>query len=240
MILPNPKDALHRSKLYQLLIEIVDNQYLASSLIFKGGTCAALMDKLDRFSVDLDFDLKPDVQNLKVMSELEKIFTSLNFEIHNKSTKVVQYVLKYKAPVGQRSTLKIDAINTMSKEDECKPVFLPDIDRYVVCQSIETMFSHKLVALTERFTKHKTVAGRDVYDIHSFFINNYKYNPKIIEARTGMTIDKYLSFLKKFISDHVDQTLINEDLNSLLEPHQLTWARKTLKQEVLNCLSSVK
>lgn len=240
MILPNPKDALHRSKLYQLLVEIVDNQYLAKSLIFKGGTCAALMGKLDRFSVDLDFDLKPDAQNLKVANELEKIFTSLNFVIHNKSTKAVQYVLKYQAPTQQRNTLKIDAINTASEKDEYKPIFLPDIDRYVICQTIETMFSHKLVALTERFTKHKTVAGRDVYDIYSFFINNYKFNPKIVEARTGMTVGKYLIFLKKFISDRVDQTLINEDLNSLLEPHQLAWVRKSLKLEVLNCLSSVK
>jgi len=57
MNLPNPKDILHRGQMYKLLIEIADSASLSQGLIFKGGTCAAMQGCLDRFSVDLDFDL---------------------------------------------------------------------------------------------------------------------------------------------------------------------------------------
>ena len=41
---------------YRLLSAIYDNQILAGSLYFKGGTCVAMQGLLDRFSIDLDFD----------------------------------------------------------------------------------------------------------------------------------------------------------------------------------------
>jgi len=46
MILPNPKEAIHKSWLYRLLSAIYDNQILADSLYFKGGTCAAMLGYL--------------------------------------------------------------------------------------------------------------------------------------------------------------------------------------------------
>ncbi len=51
------EDIFHKSQLLRLLIEIVDTPLLAQSLAFKGGTCAAMSGYLDRFSVDLDFDV---------------------------------------------------------------------------------------------------------------------------------------------------------------------------------------
>jgi predicted nucleotidyltransferase component of viral defense system len=236
MILPNPKDALHRSRMYQLLAEIADNQYLATNMVFKGGTCAALINKLDRFSVDLDFDLKTESDNLKISNQLEKIFADLSLKIDGRSSKAVQYVLKYEAPISLRNTLKLDAIYRESTEDEYVPVFLPDLDRYLVCQTIETMFAHKLVAITDRYNKHKTVAGRDIYDIHYFFINNYQFSKKIVQARTGKTAEEYLKYLVEFVKQNVDQDLLNEDLNTLLSPEQFQQIRKTLKQEILNML----
>ena len=56
MILPNQKDAVHKAWLYRLLSEIYKAAWLADKLYFKGGTCAAMLGYLDRFSVDLDFD----------------------------------------------------------------------------------------------------------------------------------------------------------------------------------------
>jgi predicted nucleotidyltransferase component of viral defense system len=65
-----PEDIVHKSYLHRLLMEIVDQPLLAQVLAFKGGTCAAMLGYLDRFSVDLDFDL------LTVSDEVElrKIF----------------------------------------------------------------------------------------------------------------------------------------------------------------------
>ena len=58
MITLRPQDTVHKAHLLRVLTEIVDNQILSSSLYFKGGTCASMIGILDRFSVDLDFDLK--------------------------------------------------------------------------------------------------------------------------------------------------------------------------------------
>ena len=57
MIIPKPSDAKHKTQMYRLLREILQNNILANKLVFKGGTYAALRGVLDRFSVDLDFDL---------------------------------------------------------------------------------------------------------------------------------------------------------------------------------------
>ena len=57
MILLRPQDTIHKVQLTRLLTEILDNPTLSQNLYFKGGTCAAMLGYLDRFSVDLDFDL---------------------------------------------------------------------------------------------------------------------------------------------------------------------------------------
>jgi len=95
MILPKPQDALHRGQLYRLLIAIADDTLLTKSLVFKGGTCAALMNKLDRFSVDLDFDLKKEADTKELTPRLEKVFSGLGLEIKDRSKNAIQYYLKY-------------------------------------------------------------------------------------------------------------------------------------------------
>ena len=66
MIIPKPEDALHQSWLVRLLVELADDAVLNQILIFKGGTCAAMLDRLDRFSVDLDFDLEDSKKKLSL------------------------------------------------------------------------------------------------------------------------------------------------------------------------------
>lgn len=83
MILPRAQDALHRGQLYRLLIEIADDVSLTKNLIFKGGTCASLMGKLDRFSIDLDFDIKNEVDTKEVALKLERVFSKLGLDIKN-------------------------------------------------------------------------------------------------------------------------------------------------------------
>ncbi|MBI1870318.1 MAG: nucleotidyl transferase AbiEii/AbiGii toxin family protein [Chlamydiae bacterium] len=58
MLLPHPRDAVHKAWLCRILTALADDIELLKFLRFKGGTCAAMLDYLDRFSVDLDFDLE--------------------------------------------------------------------------------------------------------------------------------------------------------------------------------------
>lgn len=85
MIVPLPKDAQHKNQMLRLLREVLSNPILSNNLYFKGGTFAALVNVLDRFSVDLDFDLRDKSKKSTVRDECHKIFRDLNLEIKDES-----------------------------------------------------------------------------------------------------------------------------------------------------------
>jgi len=238
MILPSPKDAKHKAWLYRLLGAIYDDPFLASALYFKGGTCAAMRGFLDRFSVDLDFDyVKPPEDLKKTRKKLEIIFGNLELDIKDKSQKVPQYFLKYPAKVNERNTLKIDVTAPPQKFNQYEPVRLAEIDRIVRCQTIETMFANKLVALIERWERNGSIAGRDLYDVHYFFLNGFRYDEKIITERRRQTLTAFLKQLIKFIEEEITQTVIDQDINILLRPDKFQKIRKVIKPEVLMFLN---
>jgi hypothetical protein len=234
MILPSAKDAKHKAWLFRLLSAICDDSFLAENLYFKGGTSAAMRNLLDRFSVDLDFDFVGKKDELpKARKKLEKMFKELGLEIKDSSKNTVQYFLKYPASSGERNTLKIDATFPPPKANEYEPVRLIEIGRIAYCQTIETMFANKLVALIERFEKNKSIAGRDLYDVHYFFLNGFGYGEKIILERRKKKPKIFFKELVKFIKNHINQTIIDQDLNTLLPPKKFSQMRKTIQQETI-------
>jgi predicted nucleotidyltransferase component of viral defense system len=193
--LPNQSYAIHKAWLYRLLINIADNQFLNENFVFKGGTCAAMRGFLNRFSVDLDFELCKGRKNIKkIKNELEIIFQILNLQtcprqrsgIKDKSSIMPQYFLKYNSQDNQRNTIKIDVTTKTAKSNEYELIRFTEIDRILNCYTVETLFANKLVALLDRYKKHKSIAGRDLYDIHSFFIKGFRFNEKIIYERTKL------------------------------------------------------
>ena len=234
MLTPDRSAAVHKAWLYRILMGIADDPYLMKYLRFKGGTCAAIRGLLDRFSVDLDFDLLEAPQSKsEVSKKLESIFKTLGLTIKDKSSKVPQYFLKYPDSIQGRNTIKVEALFPAPKSNEYEPVYLRDIDRTIICHSIETMFANKLVALMDRYDKHGSVAGRDIYDIHHFFLKGYSYKPEIIVERTKQTVPVFFKKLVDFVSKHVTEKVINQDLNYLLPPENFQRIRKIIKAEVL-------
>lgn len=233
MILPNPKDAIHKAMLYRLLIALLDSKDIVPSVHFKGGTCAAMLGWLDRFSIDLDFDLRPHTDKLRLTASLARVFDTCGFTVGQESKNELYFMLKYQAPPDVRNTLKLSMIDCPVKANIYHPQYLSDIGRYASCQTVETMFANKLVAVTDRFKKYHTIAGRDVYDIHHFFIQGYGCNRNVIAERTGKTPKDYLQYLIPFIEKKVTEKIINEDLSYLLTPAQFHTVRHTLKTEVL-------
>lgn len=238
MIYLRPQDAYHKSQLVRLLVEIIDNHVLGQSLYFKGGTCAAMRGFLDRFSVDLDFDLKRGVERKALAGEFKKVFFKLGLEIKDQSKKTFDYNLRYKAELNQRNTIKLEAVDAGPAANVYQPVYLPEIGRTMICQTLETMFANKLVAPLDRFERNGSLAGRDIYDIHHFYINGDSYLPAIIKERTGLTQPQFLQKLILFVQEHITQTVIDEDLNSLLTKTQFDSTRKILKIETVNLLEN--
>ena len=233
MVLLKQEDIVHKAWLLKLLAEIADDSRLASALYFKGGTCAAGLGYLDRFSIDLDFDLKRGATKTGLRSEFKKVFKKLDFAVQSESNKALFFVLKYAAPQNQRNTLKISVSEEFVTNNDYKPAFIPEIDRLVNCQTLETMFANKLVALVDRYKKHQKVAGRDIYDIHYFFSQGYKFKDEIIKERTNLDTKSYFEKLIKFIERNVTDKVLAEDLNTLLPSEKFKKIRKTLKSETL-------
>jgi len=189
---------------------------------------------LDRFSVDLDFDFIGNENELTATrKKMEDIFSDLGLEVKDKSRRVPQYFLKYPAAVGERNTLKIDIAFPPPKSNKYEAMRFSEIDRIITCQTSETMFANKLVALVDRHDKNESIAGRDVYDIHHFFENGMKYDADVIKERTNDSVQAFFNKLIVFIDKKVTDELVSQDLNVLLPYAKFKVIRKTLRLETL-------
>lgn len=238
MTLANPQDYLHKSQIMQVLMAVADNKILSEGLYFKGGTCAAMLGYLDRFSVDIDFDIDDKEKIQITRKEFEGIFYKLNMRIVEESFNALQFTVKYKAPPNHKNSLKIDALGQRYKSNRYEQCFISEINRIMNCQTIETMFANKLVAISERFTKHKTIAGRDIYDIHYFLLTGKRYLSEIIIERTGKTPLEYLKWLRVFIFEKVTVEVLIEDLGSLANIKKMGFIKNNLKLETLSFLDN--
>ncbi len=160
---------IHRQKMYEILHDIF-NSNLWKYLAFKGGTSCYFFHGLDRFSTDLDFDLVSDYKNLDL--DLLKILRKYGDLKIWKSTIKLSY---WKDDVN----IKIDINRKIWKNNnyEINNFYWTDILSQDKC----TIFSNKLVALTERNT------NRDIYDVYFFFKNNFEINDDLIFERTKKT-----------------------------------------------------
>lgn len=236
MILPRPQDAFHKIQLLRLLTAILNDKLLAQNLFFKGGTCALMLGWLDRFSLDLDFDLAASADEKEIKKRLLLLFETLNLELKNPRTKILQFILRYQTKIETRNQLKLSVADAL-KTNDYQPFYLPEITHFAICQTKETMVANKLVAPLDRFEKHRTVAGRDFYDIHYFLSSGYRYKKEIIEERRRIPAQKYLQGLLEFTEKKLTQRVIDEDLNCLLSNEQFQAVRKTLKIELLSLLN---
>ena len=230
----NKEQSRHEAYMYRLLAEILDNKYLVANSFFKGGTCARMLGYLDRFSVDLDFDVKKNIDKKKFREILYSIFKNLDIEIKDESKKALQFFLKYPAPSEKRNTVKIEFLDKIFKANKYESKYLLPIERTAMCQTVETMFAHKLIALIDRYEQGGSIAGRDVYDIHHFFLQGYDYNSQVIEQRRGVSALEYFKKLRKFIDNRITRKILEEDLNVLLEYKKFKQINKYLKKETLN------
>jgi len=232
-----PDDSLHKSYLNRLLMEISDRPVLSHNLALKGGTCASMLGYLDRFSVDLDFDILKNADEIVLRKEFHAVFDSLGLMVVKEFDPAPFFQLRYPNDPGKRNTIKVSASNFRVNANQYKVQYFTEIDRLMNSQTVETMFANKLVAVTDRYHLHQTIAGRDIYDIHYFFVRGYSYHAPVIQERTGLDPKDYLGKLTAFIKEHVTQTIINEDLNSLLPNKRFQQIRKILIPETLAMLA---
>ncbi len=224
----------HRRIMLKILEEISMDSMLANNLGFKGGTACYFLYGLDRFSVDLDFDLIDKEKDEMVKKRLLELLNNYG-SVKTKTSIRLKYSDEYQS-------LKIDLpdrhenskLNTYKVEDIVSGVPLKVLQK-------EDIFAHKLVAITDRSASgmgdDEFIANRDLYDIHFFFKNNWRFNKEMVEQQTSKKPSEYLQYVRKFIEKNTNKSNILERLGELVDDDKREWIKENLKNEVLKQLA---
>ena len=218
--------ATHKTILFQILKDIYSDTTISPFLGFKGGTAALMFYGLDRFSVDLDFDLLDESQEKNVfdrMLNIVKRFGTIK-ELHVKRFNLF-IVLSYE---DKAHNVKVE-INRRQFGSRYEIKTYLGISLQVMV--IQDMFAHKLMAMYERAGK----TSRDIYDVWFFLKNRYPINTEIVEKRAGMPINQ----LVKRCVDHLERMSnrhILDGVGELITSSQKDWARAKLREETIALL----
>jgi predicted nucleotidyltransferase component of viral defense system len=217
----------HKTVLFQVLKEIYSDSLVAPFLGFKGGTAAVMFYGLDRFSVDLDFDLLDESRQDVIFERLVKIvskhgvlkeshkkrfslFCLLSYEDHARNVKVEVNRRQFGSRYEIKTYLGVSML-VMTPED---------------------MFAHKLIAMSERIGK----TSRDIYDVWFFLQNRFPINKEIVEVRSGIPFEKLLD---KCIDqlEKLNNRRISDGVGEFLTASQKDWAKAKLRQETIALLT---
>lgn len=217
---------LHRKVMFELLRDIYEEPKLSSILGFKGGTALYFLYGLNRFSVDLDFDLL-DASKLEEVYDLVCKIASKYGQLKDHAIKHFgcMIVVSYKA--GWRQ-LKID----ISRREFPNSYELKNyLGLMVNMMKIEDIFANKLVALTNR----KELAPRDIFDLYFLAKSDFAINEEAIKCRTGGSLAEQLDLAIACIEKSNPKQYLAA-LGELLDSKQQHWVREKMQAETLTAL----
>lgn len=216
----------HKNILIKILKDIYTDSTIGPILGFKGGTTAYLFYGLNRFSVDLDFDLLDLEKEDYVFKQIKKILENYGPVKEARKKKFnLFYTLSYKEKEEGAQNIKVE-INRRDFGSKYEVKSYLGISMKVMVK--EDMFANKLVAMFERIGK----TNRDLYDVWFFLKNDWPVNKEIIEKRTDM---KFKEFLEKCVKEieKLPEKGILAGMGELLDEKTKTWAKKNLKKDLL-------
>ena len=217
---------LHKTILFQILKDIYSDTTISPFLGFKGGTAALMFYTLDRFSVDLDFDLldvsKEDCVFERITSIVNK-YGSLK-EFYKKRFNLF-WLLSYE---DKAHNIKIE-VNRRQFGSRYEIKTYLGVSMQVMV--IEDMFAHKLMAMHERIGK----TSRDIYDVWVFLTKRFALNKDIVEERAGMPFNQ---LVEKCIEqlENMSNTHILNGVGELLTAKQKDWVKLKLREETIALL----
>ncbi len=218
--------AKHEQFLKNILKDIYTTTDLEGKLAFKGGTCLYLFYGLDRFSVDLDFNLLAEDFNDQLVTNILTKYLIIDDKFNK------HFTWFWLGSYGKGNPrIKIE-INKREYPDN-----YINRDFYgltIPTMAPDTMFAHKLCAITDR----KKLQNRDLFDAHFMFAKQFAINDEIIKIRTSKTRKEYFDYLIDFIEKNVNSNAILDGLGELLSDQQKDYVKATLKRDVLFDLKS--
>ena len=216
----------HKNILIKILKDIYTDATISPILGFKGGTVATFFYELDRFSVDLDFDLLDSEKEDYVFERVKAILESYGKlkEVKKKRFNLF-YILAYDDKDINAQNVKVEINRREFGSKYAVESFLGISMRVMVK---EDMVAHKLCAMYERIGK----TNRDIFDVQFFLSRDFPVNKKIVEERMGVS---YAEFLKNCVDvmEKFDDSNILSGMGELLIEKQKDWVKTKLKSETL-------
>ena len=217
---------LHQNIMVKILSDIYKDKEIAPYLGFKGGTAAYLFYGLERFSVDLDFDLLDETKENFVFEKIIKIIQPHGTikQSDNKRFNLF-FLLSYNNKKEGAQNVKIE-INKRPFGSKYKLKSFMGISMLVMIE--EDMFANKLIAMYERLGN----TNRDIFDVWYFSKNDWSINRELVEKRAEIP---FKEFLKKCLTalENFDDHNILDGMGELLNEKQKNWVKTKLKDETL-------
>lgn len=217
----------HRQVLFNLITDIYRSP-IGAYLGFKGGTMAYFFYGLDRFSIDLDFDLINEEKKEFVFKKIPSLLIrSGKLKESTEKRFTLFYLLNYEK--GAKN-IKVEI---SKRENELITYKLTNFyGTDVKIMSEKDAFTTKLLAATTR----NRLANRDFYDIYFYLKKGAEVNHRLIKTESGKDTKKYLEHLSDFIKKNLSNRTILHGLGELINEKQKVWIKNHLKTELLNRL----
>lgn len=216
----------HEQILKNILRDIYTNSSLQSSIAFKCETSLYIFYGLDRFSVDLDFNLRSDSFDEKILDQIIQKYV----QVTEKTNK--HFTWFWLGSYG--ATMPKIKVEVSKREYPDKYINKDFYGLTVPVMEPSCMFAHKLCAIKDR----KRLQNRDLYDAHFMFDKQFDINEEIILLRTGLSTNEYFADLISFIEQRVTDSNILDGLGGLLTDQQKDSVKATLKRNILFDLKS--
>jgi len=213
----------HKNILLQILKDVYSDTTISPFLGFKGGTAAYIFYDLNRFSVDLDFDLLDETKKDLVFFKIKNIVKNYGKIKEEREKRFNLFFLISYEEEAQNIKIEINR-RSFNSQYELKTYF--GISMLVMKK--EDMFAHKLMAMYERMGK----TNRDIYDTWFFLKNNWPINKKIVEERAKTAFKKVLSECIKKLEKLPERGIL-AGMGELLDENQKSWAKVNLKKDIL-------
>ena len=216
----------HKNILIKILKDIYADSTIGPILGFKGGTAVYLFYNLNRFSVDLDFDLLDAEKEDYVFEQVKNILKNYGtIKEAEKKRFNLFYVLAYDDKVPGAQNIKVE-INRREFGSKYEVKSYLGISMKIMVH--EDMFAHKLCALYERIGK----TNRDIFDVWYFLQNEWPVNKKIVEERTKMSFKEFLQKCINSLGKMTDQNILS-GMGELLDAKQKDWVKAKLRTETI-------
>lgn len=213
----------HKTILLRILKEIYSDSSIGPLLGFKGGTALYFFYDLNRFSLDLDFDLLDSSKEKYVLEKIGKILLEFG-KVREKYNKryTLFFLLSY-SPGTPNIKVEISKRSSISDYELKNHLGIS-----MLVMKKEDLAANKLIALTER----SKPANRDIFDLWFILKNNWEINEEIIKKRLGLTLKQQLYKAIKFVEGTKEKNIL-AGLGEILDPKTKIWTKKNLKADVL-------